>query len=229
VITVPAGNASTAVADVTLPPVLILDIKRAANACLPSQDPCKPASQIGTAVATTPLLATPLTSPVTLKIPKLGELPGLSLTLTGPVTLPLFGKVDAFAADHRIKNSFAGIPDVPLERFELAFNTRNPLRIKRDVCHGARQRVTAALTAHSGAKVNLKTPLKIAGCPPTVTLKKGRLKVKPGRDGAKIKTVKLGKKKVKASQKVKVKRKKRYTVTVKDAAKQTWKIRVKAR
>jgi hypothetical protein len=229
VITVPARNASTAVADVALPSVLVLDIKRAQRACRPDQNPCKASSRIGTAIATTPLLAAPLTSPVTLKIPKLGELPGLSLTLTGPVTLPLFGKVDPFAADHRVRNSFARIPDVPLERFELAFNTRNPLMIKKDVCHGARQRVTASLTAHSGVKVNLRTPLKIAGCPPKVTLKKGRLKVKPGRDGAKVKTVKLGKKKVKASQRVKVKRSKRYKVTVTDAAKQTWKIRVRAR
>jgi hypothetical protein len=229
VITVPAGNASTAVADVSLPPVLRLDVKRARNACAPDQNPCKPGAHIGDAVATTPLLATPLTSPVTLKIPKLGELPGLSLTLTGPVTLSLFGKVDPFGADRRIKNSFAGIPDVPLERFELAFNTATPLEISKDVCHGARQRVTAALTAHSGAKVNLSTPLRIAGCPPTVTLKKGRLKVKPGRDGAPIKRVKLGSKKVKASQRVKVKRNKRYTVTVTDITKQTWKIRVRAR
>lgn len=218
IITVPAGNAATAIADVTLPAILTLDLKRLAIACGFGVSPCPASSQIGTAVATTPLLATPLTSPVTLQMPAPQELPGLALTLTGPVTLPLFGKVDPFATDHRIKNSFAGIPDVPLERFELTFNTKSPLKSTRDVCHGKRERVTGSFTAHNGAKVNLSTPLKIAGCPPTAKVsKRGKVTVKPGRDGAKIKSIK------------KARSGRYYKLTIKDRAKQTWKLRVKRR
>ena len=75
-------------------------------------------------MATTPLLPGSLTSPVTLAIPADGELPGLGLRLTGAASLPLFGKVDPFAKDGRIRNSFTGIPDVPLERFELDVHGR---------------------------------------------------------------------------------------------------------
>ena len=134
-----------------------------------------------------------------------------------------------FQPDHRVRNQFAGIPDVPLERFELDFTTKSPLRLIGDACHGARQKVTGTFVAHSGAKATLSAPLKIAGCPPVVTLKGKRIKVKPGRDGAKIKTIKLGKKKVKSGRRVAVKKHKRYKVTVTDAAKRTWKLTVKAR
>jgi hypothetical protein len=129
-----------------------------------------------------------------------------------PVNLPLFGKVDAFQADHRIRNAFAGIPDVPLERFELTFTTKSPLTLKTDACHGKRQRVTAVMTAHSGATVNLTTPLKIKGCPPVVSVKRGKVKVKPGRDGAKLK---------------RVSKVKRGRVTVTDRAGQKWTVRVR--
>ena len=46
--------------------------------------------------------------------------------------------------DGVIHNSFAGIPDVPLERFELAFTggATMPLTLHRDACRGARQTVT---------------------------------------------------------------------------------------
>jgi hypothetical protein len=215
VITVPAGQASTAIAEVTLPAILSLDLNRLnKSAC--ASEPCPAASTIGKATATTPLLPMPLTSDVRLKIPQPGELPGLALALH-PVNLPLFGKVDPFAADHRIKNSFAGIPDVPLERFELTFTTASPLRTTRDVCTGPRQRVTGAFIAHTGARVNLSSILKIAGCPPVAKLKRGKVQVKPGRDGAKLKSVKTKRKG------------KRYLVTVKDRAGQTWKLTVKRR
>jgi hypothetical protein len=217
VITVPAGQSSTASAEVALPKTLSVELARLNKACQPGQSPCPAAAKIGTATATTPLLPGSLTSAVTLAIPKPGELPGLSLNLTGAVTLPLFGKVDVFQPDHRVRNQFAGIPDVPLERFELDFTTNSPLRLQGDACHGARQKVTGTFVGHSGAKASLSAPLKIAGCPPVATLKHNRIKVKPGRDGAKIKRVK------------KVKRGNRYRLTVTDRAGHTWKLSVRVR
>jgi len=228
VITVPAGQSSTASAEVALPKSLSVDLTRLAKACGPGVNPCPASARIGSATATTPLLPGALTSPVTLAVPAQGELPGLALNLTGLVTLPLFGKVDVFQPDHRVRNQFAGIPDVPLERFELDFTSASPLRMIGDACHGARQKVTGTFIGHSGAKATLSAPLKIAGCPPVVTLKGKRIKVKPGRDGAKIKTIKLGRKKVKTGQRVTVTKRKRYKVTVTDAAKQTWRLTVKA-
>ena len=61
-----------------------------------------------------------------------------------------------------IHNAFDGIPDVPLERFDLAFKggTGAPLKLNRDVCHGPRQTVRARFTAHNGANVAVSTRLR---------------------------------------------------------------------
>jgi hypothetical protein len=228
VITVPEGQASTAVADVALPPTLGLDLKKLTKACGAAQfqaGACPASSRIGTATATTPLLPGALTSPVTLAATAPGELPGLSLQLSGAVSLPLFGKVSPPAGPNgRIANSFAGIPDVPLEQFELTFTggTYSPLRLNKDACRGTRQVVIGKFTGHNGRVANVSVKPKIVGCPPTVTLKRKRGKLrataKPGRDGAKIRSVKIGKR-TKAG----------YRVTVKDAAKETWKLVVRVR
>ena len=228
VITVPEGQGSTAIADVALPPILGLDLKKLSKACGPAQfqsGTCAKTSVIGTAVATTPLLPGSLKSPVTLAAPAPGELPGLALQLTGAVSLPLFGKVTPpSGTGARMANSFAGIPDVPLERFELTFTggKYSPLRLNKDACRGTRQVVIGKLTGHNGRVANVSVKPKIVGCPPTVTLKRKRGKLrataKPGRDGAKIRSVKIGKR-TKAG----------YRVTVKDAAKETWKLVVRVR
>ena len=124
----------------------------------------------------------------------------------------------------RIANSFAGIPDVPLEKFELTFTggRNSPLRLYKDACRGKRQVILGKFTGHNGAVANVTVKPRILGCPPAVTLKRKRGKLrataKPGRDGAKIRSVKIGKR-TKAG----------YRVTVKDAAKETWKLVVRVR
>ena len=47
------------------------------------------------------------------------------------MTLPLFGNVALPGADKRIHNVFAGIPDVPLGRFDLTFTSASPLQLQR--------------------------------------------------------------------------------------------------
>ena len=113
---------------------------------------------------------------------------------------------------------------MPLEKFELTFTggTYSPLRLNKDACRGTRQVVIGKFTGHNGRVANVSAKPKIVGCPPTVTLKRKRGKLrataKPGRDGAKIRSVKIGKR-TKAG----------YRVTVKDAAKETWKLVVRVR
>jgi hypothetical protein len=225
VITVPPGQSSTAVAAVTLPRAIGVDVRRLAKACAPAafaSAACPPSSRIGTATATTPLLEQALTSPVTLAVPQAGQLPGLALTLTGPVTLPLFGAVDISTAN--VKNSFAGIPDVPLERFDLAFSggANSPLTLARDVCHGARQSLTAQLTGHNGRVANLSAPLKVTGCPPVVSLKrrggKVTLRVTRGRDAPAIKRATLDGRRVKTLRAGK----RRFRIVVTDKSGQRW-------
>ena len=182
---------------------------------------------IGSATATTPLLPGELTSPVTFAVRQPGTLPGLALNLTGPVTLPLFGTVALPGADHRIRNVFAGIPDVPLGRFDLKFTSASPLQLRSDACHGARRRVLATLTAHSGAVAHLKAPLKVAGCPPVAKLRKGRIHIARGRDGAKIRKATLRGHRVRSGQRVRLRRHHTCRLTVKDAAGRTWRLKVR--
>jgi hypothetical protein len=242
---VPAGQAATSVANVGLPPALGIDLKRLAKACPPTAfaaGSCPASARIGNATATTPLLPTALTSPVTFAAPEAGALPGLSLSLTGAVTLPLFGEVGLPGADGVIHNTFAGIPDVPLERFDLAFTggATMPLTVKKDLCRGARQRVRGAFTGHNGAVANVSAPLKVDGCPPVVTLKRRghrlTLCTRAGRDAPAFKSATLKapgakKRRVKAKQAVTLKTlpgRKRFRVVVKDKANASWTFKLKA-
>jgi len=246
VITVPAGQASTAVANVGLPPPLATDLSRLSKACAPdafAAGACPASSRIGSAVATTPLLPTPLASPVTLAVPQAGSLPGLALTLTGAVSLPLFGTVGLPGADGVIHNSFGGIPDVPLERFELTFTggATSQLKLGRDVCHGPRQTVRGSFTAHSGAIASVSAPLKIAGCPPVVALRRRghrlTVRITRGRDAAAIKsaTIKppgLKQRSVKTKQTLRLAKlpgRRTFRLTVKDKAGETWTLRLRAK
>jgi hypothetical protein len=228
VISVPAGQSSTAVAAVTLPKAFATDVKRLSIACQPAAftaGTCPATSRIGSAVATTPLLPVPLTSPVTLALPPGSALPSVSLRLTGPVTLPLLGSI-GFAGG-LIQNTFGGIPDVPLERFELTFDSHSPLVLSRDVCRGARQTVRGQFTGHNGAVAKVTTPLKVAGCPPVVSLKRhgGRvtLRVTPGRDAPKVKSATLDGRRVKSLRTAK----RKFRVVVHDAAGETWKFNLR--
>jgi hypothetical protein len=213
---------------VTLPKAFATDVRRLAIACRPeafTAGTCPASSRIGSAEATTPLLPVPLTSPVTLALPPGSALPSVSLTLTGPVTLPLLGSI-GFAGG-LIQNSFGGIPDVPLERFELTFDTHSPLLLARDVCHGARENVRGQFTGHNGAVANVTAPLKVAGCPPVVSLKrrggKVTLRVTPGRDAPKVKRATLNGRHVKSLRTSK----RKFRVVVTDAAGETWKFNLR--
>jgi hypothetical protein len=118
---------------------------------------------------------------------------------------------------------------VPLGRFALDFTRSSPLRLKRDVCRGPRQYMTAKLTGHSGKVTSLRARMKVAGCPPRVTLKRNRIRVKPGRDAAKLRSVRLGKRKVRTSQRLRLRVGKRYRVTVVDRKGQRWRLNVRVR
>jgi hypothetical protein len=228
VISVPAGQSSTATAIVTLPQAIATNVKRLANACQPAAftaGTCPASSRIGSAEAATPLLGVPLTSPVTLALTPGSALPGLSLNLSGPVTLPLIGAIGL--SNGLIQNTFGGIPDVPLERFELTFDSNAPLQLARDVCHGARQSVRGQFTGHNGAVAKVTARLKVAGCPPVVSLKrrggKVSLRVTPGRDAPKVKRATLNGRRVKSLRTAK----RKFRVVVRDAAGETWKFNLR--
>jgi hypothetical protein len=195
VITGPPGNANTASAAVTLPPGIGVDLNATKNACTLAQQaagPCPDISHVGTAVAESPLLA-PLSGPVSLAELSGQLLPGVRVDLSGPVSLSLTGTVSLGAA---VRTQFTGIPDVPLQRFELTFNKDGALGTSKDVCRGPLPRMTAELTGHNGAASTLRVPLAVTGClKPIAGLKVHKrklvLRVRAARGGAALKTVRL--------------------------------------
>ena len=163
VITVPRGHASTASAAVTLPRTLAVNPVALGDLCTLDEQaagPCPPRARVGSAEARTPLLAEPLAGPVTLAAVANQPLPGLRMDLSGAASLSLVGVVDLSP----IRTTFAGIPDVPLERFALTFDASRTLAARGNLCRGPEPRVVAELTGHNGAVVRLDEPISVAGC-----------------------------------------------------------------
>jgi hypothetical protein len=174
VVTVPAGDAATAATAVHLPPALSVDLARAARLCTFAQlsaGACPDRAVVGRATAVTPLLPVPLSGPVYLAQLRPSGLPGISLALRGPVSLRLDG-ANQFGANGGLTTTFAGIPDVPLARFELDFfgGAAGPLIASKDLCRGALPRISADFTGHNGARVTVNAPIRIQGCGPAVKI-----------------------------------------------------------
>jgi hypothetical protein len=181
VITVPRGHASTATAAVTLPRTLAVNAPALNDLCTLAEQaagPCPARARIGSAVAQTPLLAQPLTGPVVAAALPGQALPGLRMELSGAATLSLTGTVEISPF---LRTTFAGIPDVPLERFELTFDAGRSLLARTDLCRGPVPRLIAELTGHNGATARLDEPVTVTGCvlpAATLTVKRRRLKLR---------------------------------------------------
>lgn len=163
VITVPRGHASTASATVTLPRKLGLNTSALGDVCTLEEQaagPCPGRTRVGSAEARTPLLAQPLAGPVTLAALAGEPLPGLRMDLSGAASLSLLGAVE-FSP---IRTTFAGIPDVPLERFALTFEAGRTLAAHGNLCRGPQPRILAELTGHNGAVARLDEALTVTGC-----------------------------------------------------------------
>jgi hypothetical protein len=175
VITQMPGEAGTKSTKVTLGPPLAPNAAVLGNVCpvaAYNADNCPAQSQVGTATAVTPLLATPLTGPVRL-VENPGGLPKVVVYLNGTINVRLVG--DVALTGTSTTTTFSGIPDVPLSSFELAFTggSGGQLSASGDLCTTATT-LSGEFASHSGKTVNVTTPAKVQGCPgggPTPTPK----------------------------------------------------------
>lgn len=197
VITVPPGHAATSRAVVTLPTDIGLDLTAFSAVCTIAQraaNACPEATRVGSAVARTPLLPVPLSGSVYVAEQPGEVLPGLAVELRGPVALGLTGTVGLIGG---VTTEFAGIPDVPLARFELRFE--RALERRRNLCTGKVPRIRADMAGHNGAVARLRAPFRVRGCKPTAKLtlrRRGafptlRLQVKAARSRPGLRRVKL--------------------------------------
>ena len=175
VISVPPGQAATRSVSVTLPSGVGVDLARLNGRCTIQQaaaDACPPAARVGRARANTSLLPVPLTGDVYLSDIAGQGLPGLLVKFTSPTQLDLAGTVEF--TPKGVKSTFAGVPDVPLERFELALDGGRSgaliLPTGVDLCTDPRPSIGGEFTAHSGAVAAHRERVSIAGCGPRAKL-----------------------------------------------------------
>ncbi len=148
---------------------------------------CSQAAEVGTALATSPLLTQPLQGPVVLVDQDVG-LPLIGLDLRGELALKLKGSL---ALNNQV--TFNGLPDIPIAHFALTFSgpPDGLLFANRDLCQAPAPLFTGSFTPHSGtADVPFAQGATIQGCGPQSAApkkaakkckKKGRKKGKGGK------------------------------------------------
>jgi hypothetical protein len=153
------------------------------NQCPPANfqaSTCPPNTQVGIAVAKTPLLAQALSGPVYLtQNPSPGFLPQIGLDLKGPLPAKIIGNVTP-TAEFRLDNVFGdiapGLPDVPLSQFKLTFNGGSDglITATKAVCQGGPNQFDAIFDSWGGQHVTQTGNATVKGCAFAKRLKKNR-------------------------------------------------------
>jgi hypothetical protein len=159
-----AGDANIRRATVLLPAGEYLDQSHIRKVCSTARfaaGRCPAGSIYGWARAWSPVLDRPLAGPVYLRSSN-RRLPALAADLSGEIHLVLRGSVDSIGG--RLRARFAGLPDVPLNRVELAMKGGNKglLVNSEDLC-AKKPRATAGFTAHNNATRTTR-PKMVANC-----------------------------------------------------------------
>jgi hypothetical protein len=172
----PAGSANIRSVAVTLPiqlPARLTTIQQACTQAVFNQNPasCPAGSNIGTATATTPVLANPVSGPVYLVSHGGAAFPDVVVILQGEgVTIDLTGSIDI---KHNVTSStFASVPDAPIASFTLTLpegphsglGSNLPAKANGNFC-GQSLVMPTTITAQNGAVVKQSTKIAVTGCP----------------------------------------------------------------
>jgi hypothetical protein len=170
------GQANIAKTVVSLPKQLPAWLKTIQQACpeatfAANPAACPVASAIGTATATTPILANPVTGPAYLVSHGGAAFPDVVVILQGEgVTVDLVGAVNIRGAI--TSATFDSIPDVPIGTFELklpqgphhGLAANLPRSAKGSMC-GQSLVMPTTITAQNGAIIKQSTKVSVTGCP----------------------------------------------------------------
>jgi uncharacterized repeat protein (TIGR01451 family) len=172
-------------------PARLTTIQQACLAAVFNANPanCPAGSNIGTATATTPVLAAPVTGPAYLVSHGGAAFPDLVLVLQGEgVTLNLVGSINI---KHGVTSSaFTAVPDAPISSFELKLPEGPhsglaavvPAKAKGNMC-GQSLTMPTTLTGQNGAVVKQTTKITVTGC--GAVKKKHKAKPKHHKKGGK--------------------------------------------
>ncbi len=181
----PAGEANIHSVAVTLPkqlPARLTTIQQACTEGVFNANPasCPVGSNIGTATASTPILANPVVGPVYLVSHGGAAFPDVVAILQGEgVTVDLTGSIDI---KHNITSStFASVPDAPIMSFQLTLPEGPhsglaavvPAKAKGSLC-GQSLTMPFTITGQNGAVVKQNNKIAVTGCPRAK--KKGKVK-----------------------------------------------------
>jgi hypothetical protein len=173
-VSMPAGSANMGEVHVSLPKQLPSRLDTLKLACVDrvfeaNPAACPPASGVGMASATTPIVAHTLSGPAYLVSHGGTEFPDLEIVLQGEgVTLILDGKTDV---ERNITSStFATLPDAPVRSFELILpqGSHSVLGAPGGKLCSASLTMPTLMRAHSGALLRQSTRIAVTGCKPEI-------------------------------------------------------------
>ncbi len=165
------GDANPSRVKVVLPASIAANLATVSRQCqadLFAAGNCPPEARVGTGTATSPLLPRPLSGPVIFTAAADSGAPELAVQLGPPVPLTLIGQV--LLAPGALTNTFDGIPDLPLSRFELTLDGgggRNTGQLTNlaDLCRADTPLgLKGELLAHSGRTADVTAQLEPSGC-----------------------------------------------------------------
>ena len=184
VVSTNSGDANPARVAVTLPTSVGANLALVSRECpadVFAAGGCPPQSRVGSARAASPLLPRPIEGPVIFTADATSGAPALAVQFGQPVPLTLIGSV---LLGTSLTNTFDGIPDLPLSRFELTLDgggTTGQLLNKMDLCRASTPlTLHGELLAHSGRSASVSSQLEPAGCE-TIVVDAG-----PGRPRGKL-------------------------------------------
>lgn len=162
---------------VTLPVELTPNTAAFGSICMPAElasDACPATSQVGTASATSPFVATPLAGAVYLVQHDGVVLPGLVADLRGRVRVKV--NIDnSIVGGRQIKSTVNGLPDLPIGSFSLALDggAKGVLTAKTDLCFSSASRsrframkAAVSFAGQNGASTASTPRVAVDGCPP---------------------------------------------------------------
>jgi hypothetical protein len=187
------GEANIKSVKVDLPkqlPSRLTTLQKACTAKVFEANPasCPKESDVGSATASTPVLAHPLVGPAYLVSHGGAAFPDLEIVLQGEgITLILDGNTEIKKGI--TSSTFRSVPDAPIGSFELtlpegkysALGTNLPQRAHYSLCKQTLAMPTA-ITGQNGAEIHESTPISISGCPKSKVAKK--VKAKTGKHGS---------------------------------------------
>src|SRR4051812_27764854 len=171
VVSTNVGDSTPSRVQVVLPPSIAANLGQVSRQCVAeifAAGGCPPEARVGSASASSPLLPRPLTGPVIFTSNAATGEPALAVVLGPPVPLTLIGAVQLLPG--ALTNTFDGIPDLPLTRFELTLdggggrNTGQLVNLA-DICRAdTNLALKGELLAHSGKTSSVTGQLEPAGC-----------------------------------------------------------------